>query len=170
MRAYSALAKIEAWPIRWPWPSPGSLRPPRTCTAAGSRHSSSFSEARRPVANRPGDAASPAWSLLARALDDDAPAVRSEAWKAILNLKTGSAEQRLRFARRSAHADVRREVLTEAAAKVDEPWTVAFVYEFFNDPDPGLRTDFAQATLKKQRTATAGVRPAANSWTCVSLI
>ncbi|MBN9521224.1 HEAT repeat domain-containing protein [bacterium] len=102
---------------------------------------------REPPAGAPDAAASPAWALLARALDDDAPAVRTEAWKAVLKLNAG--EPGLRFARRSAHADVRREVLTEAAARPDEPWAPAFVFDYFNDPDPALRTEaFAQATRK----------------------
>jgi len=102
---------------------------------------------RDPPGGAPDAAAAPAWALLARALDDDAPAVRTEAWKAVLKL--GAGEAGLRFARRSAHADVRREVLTEAAAVPDEPWAPAFVLDFFNDPDPALRAEaFTQATRK----------------------
>ncbi len=102
---------------------------------------------RDPPGGAPDAASSPAWALLARALDDDAPAVRTEAWKAVLKL--GAGEAGLRFARGSAHADVRREVLTEAAAVPDEPWAPAFVLDFFNDPDPALRAEaFAQSTRK----------------------
>ncbi|QDU21891.1 HEAT repeat domain-containing protein [Urbifossiella limnaea] len=102
---------------------------------------------RDPPGGPPDAATSPAWALLARALDDDAPAVRTEAWKAVL--KFGAGEAGLRFARGSANADVRREVLTEAAAAPDEPWAPAFVLDFFNDPDPALRAEaFAHATRK----------------------
>ena len=81
--------------------------------------------------------------------------MRSEAWKAVLNLKVGGGgEPTLRFARRSAHADVRREVLTEVMAQLDEPWATPLLYEFFDDPDPGLRAEaFAEATRKTKELA-----------------
>ena len=77
-----------------------------------------------------------------RALNDAAPAVRTEAFKAALNLKiAGGGRPTLRFALRSVHADVRREVLTEVMAQPDEPWATPLLYEFFNDPDPALRAE-----------------------------
>ena len=88
--------------------------------------------------------------LLLRALNDSAPGVRGEAWKAALNLDVGGGgEGTLRFALRSVHADVRNEVLTELLARAGEPWASPLLHEFFDDPDPGLRADaFAQATRK----------------------
>jgi ParB family chromosome partitioning protein len=108
-----------------------------------------------PPAGPPDPTAAPAWFLLVRALDDAAPAVRSEAWKAVLNLKVGGGgEPTLRFALRSVHADVRREVLTEITAQLAEPWATPLLYEFFNDPDPGLRAEaFEQATRKTKELA-----------------
>ncbi|WP_435020871.1 HEAT repeat domain-containing protein [Tundrisphaera sp. TA3] len=99
---------------------------------------------------RAGTLAEPARQLLARALNDAAPAVRSEAFKAALALKVGGAGAGpLRFASRSLHADVRREVLTEAMAQSGESWGLDLLLEFFNDPDPTLRGDsFAFATRK----------------------
>src|SRR5437764_1130959 len=56
---------------------------------------------------RKGPIAEPARRLLARALNDGSPAVRSEAFKSSLNLKAGGeGAGTLRFAARSIHADV----------------------------------------------------------------
>ena len=108
-----------------------------------------------PPAGPPDPTAQPAWFLLVQSLDDAVPAVRSEAWKAVLNLKVGGGgEPTLRFARRSTHADVRREVLTEVIAQLTEPWATPLLYEFFDDPDPGLRAEaFAEATRKTKELA-----------------
>lgn len=148
--AYSALARIEA-------PAPLAVAESGLTAAAEDvrrRGLQTLVEVvrREPPAGAPDASTSPAWALLARALDDDAPAVRTEAWKATLKLNGGEAG--LRFARRSAHADVRREVLTEASARPDEPWAPAFVFDYFNDPDPALRSEaFAQATRKTKELA-----------------
>lgn len=163
--AYSALAKIDA---------------ADPLAVAGAGLSSNEDVRRRGLqtlveylrANPPGDppagppdpTAEPEWFLLVRALDDPAPAVRSEAWKAVLNLKVGGGgEPTLRFARRSVHADVRREVLTEVTARLADPWATPLLYEFFDDPDPGLRAEaFAEATRKTKElvplTAALGSR------------
>ena len=102
----------------------------------------------------PQSAADPAWPLLIRAMNDDAPAVRSEAFKAALNLQIGGGgANTLRFVLQSVHADVRREVLTEVMARPAEPWAWALLLEFYNDPDPALRGeafDFATAKQKKE--------------------
>jgi ParB family chromosome partitioning protein len=93
--------------------------------------------------------------LLLRALNDAAAAVRSEAFKAVLNQQAGGGgEATLRFARRSIHADVRKEVLTEVVARANDPWATPFLYEFFDDPDPGQRSEaFAAATRKSKELA-----------------
>ncbi len=52
---------------------------------------------------------------------------------------------------RSVHADVRREVLTEAMAQVGEPWGWDLLLEFFNDPDPKLRGDAFAFAVKKTK-------------------
>jgi ParB family chromosome partitioning protein len=109
----------------------------------------------QPLAGPPEPTVEPAWFLLVQALNDPAAAVRLEAWKTVLNLKVGGGgEPTLRFARRSAHADVRREVLTEVTAQPNEPWSTPLLYEFFDDPDPSLRVEaFAQATRKTKDLA-----------------
>ncbi len=99
-----------------------------------------------------GGAAEPALALLARALNDSFPAIRSEAFKSALGLTVGGAGAgTLRFALRSVHADVRREVLTEAMAQVGEPWGWDLLLEFFNDPDPALRGEAFEFALKKTK-------------------
>jgi ParB family chromosome partitioning protein len=96
--------------------------------------------------------AEPALALLARALNDGLPAIRSEAFKSALRLGVGGAGAgTLRFASRSVHADVRREVLTEAMAQVGEPWGWDLLLEFFNDPDPALRAEAFEFVLKKTK-------------------
>lgn len=97
----------------------------------------------------------PGWDLLVRALNDGAAGVRSEAFKAALNLKiAGGGPDTLRFARRSIHPDVRREALTEVTAQEKEEWAAPLLYEFFNDPDPGLRAEaFSFATRKNKEVA-----------------
>src|SRR5207244_3951257 len=70
-----------------------------------------------------GAAAERALDLLTRALNDSVPAVRAEAFKSALGLQAGGpGAGALRFALRSVHADVRREVLIEAMAQLAEPW------------------------------------------------
>ncbi len=94
----------------------------------------------------------PALALLARTLNDGLPAIRSEAFKSALGLKVGGAGAgSLRFAMRSVHADIRREVLTEAMAQVFEPWGWDLLLEFFNDPEPSLRSDAFGFALKKTK-------------------
>ena len=94
----------------------------------------------------------PAWSLLSRALNDSFESVRAEAFKAVLNLKlAGEGDQSLRFVLRSVHADIRREVLTETMAQVDEPWGWDLLLDFFDDPDPRLRDDAFAFAVKKTR-------------------
>lgn len=94
----------------------------------------------------------PGFDLLVRALNDAAAAVRKEAFKAALNLKVGGGgPDTLRFALRSIHPDVRREVLTEVTAQEKEAWATPLLYEFLNDPDPGLRAEaFGFATKKNK--------------------
>lgn len=84
----------------------------------------------------------PAVALLERALHDTAASVRSEAWKAALGLRIGGdGAAPLRFALRSIHADVRREVLGEAIGRIQESWAPGLVLELFADPDPGVRRE-----------------------------
>jgi ParB family chromosome partitioning protein len=95
---------------------------------------------------------SPAGLLLVRALNDSSPAIRAEAFKATLNLPAaGGGAGALRFARRSIHADVRREVLTEILAQLAEPWAWDLLLEALDDPDPDLRSDAFEASRKKTR-------------------
>jgi ParB family chromosome partitioning protein len=96
--------------------------------------------------------AGPALEMLARALNDSAPAVRNEAFKATLNLQaSGGGVQTLRFILQSVHADVRLEVLTEVIAQVQEPWAWELVLEFYNDAEPMLRQEAFAAAVRKNK-------------------
>src|SRR5207248_1126378 len=94
----------------------------------------------------------PSWQLLVRALNDSFADVRSEAFKSALNLQiAGGGAGTLRFVLQSVHADIRREVLTEVMAQINEPWAWSLLLTFFNDADPKLREDalaFAQKRSK----------------------
>src|SRR5262249_32786044 len=100
----------------------------------------------------PTTAEQPGWQLLVRALNDSFLSVRSEAFKASLNLQIGGGGVKtLLVVMQSIRADIRREVLTEAMAKANEPWAWTLLLEFFNDPDPKLREEaFAFATKKSK--------------------
>jgi ParB family chromosome partitioning protein len=103
-------------------------------------------EARKPSGGEPTS------QLLARVLNDSFPTVRSEAFKSVLSLQVGGGGGgTLRFASRSIHADVRREVLTEVIAQVAEPWGLDLLLEFFNDPDATLRGEAFSFSLKKTK-------------------
>ncbi|MBP3954560.1 HEAT repeat domain-containing protein [Gemmata sp. G18] len=94
----------------------------------------------------------PGWDLLVRALNDSTSGVRSEAFKAALNLKIdGGAANTLRFTLQSIHPAVRREALTEVTAQEKEEWAAPLLYEFFNDADPGLRKEAFEFATKKNK-------------------
>ncbi|MCU0703982.1 MAG: HEAT repeat domain-containing protein [Fimbriiglobus sp.] len=104
---------------------------------------------------KPKSNADPAWGLFVRALNDPTPAVRREAFKAVLNQGIGGGgESTLRFALQSIHADVRREVLTEVQAQIGEEWATPLLYEFFNDTDSGVRKETFEFAVKKQKELT----------------
>lgn len=91
-------------------------------------------------------------ALLARTLDDASPAVRSEAFKAALNLNVaGGGAASLRFAARSIHADLRREVLVEVEGRIQEPWANALLLERFGDPDAGIRKEAFEFASKRAK-------------------
>ena len=93
-----------------------------------------------------------AYQLLERALNDASASVRTEAFKATLNLGVGgAADAALRFARRSIHEDVRREVLTEVMGQVEQGWAWELVLEFFDDPSPKLRREAFDFARKKAK-------------------
>lgn len=101
---------------------------------------------------KPKSEADPAWGLFIRALNDPTPAVRREAFKAVLNQGIGGGgENTLRFALKSIHADVRREALTEVQAQIGEGWATPLLYEFFNDADPGVRKEAFEFAVKKNK-------------------
>jgi ParB family chromosome partitioning protein len=103
-------------------------------------------EARKPSGGEP------ALQLLTRVLNDSFPSVRSEAFKSVLGLQVGGGgAATLRFACRSIHPDVRREVLTEVIAQIAEPWGLDLLLEFFNDPDANLRGEAFTFSLKKTK-------------------
>jgi ParB family chromosome partitioning protein len=90
--------------------------------------------------------------LLGRALNDSNPSVRGEAFKAALNLQAaGGGVRTLRFVLQSIHADVRREVLTEVTAHVQEPWAWTMLLEFYSDPDPALRQEAFAIAVRKNK-------------------
>lgn len=94
----------------------------------------------------------PEWRLLARALNDSFPAVRNEAFKACLNLNVaGGGVRTYRFILQSIHADVRREVLTEAMAQSGETWAWNLLLEFYNDRDPVLRAEAFNYAVRKTK-------------------
>ena len=103
-------------------------------------------------ATPPQNEAAPAWGLLVRTLNDGAPTVRQEAFKAALNRGIGGGgEATLRFIRQSIHTDVRREVLNEVTAQIDQPWAVPLQYEFFDDPAAELRTEAFEEAIRKNK-------------------
>lgn len=98
----------------------------------------------------------PLVGLLERALQDTSAAVRSEAFKAALNLEIGGGgPETLRFALRSIHADVRREVLGEVMGRIQEPWAPGLLLELFADPDAGVRSEAFEFSNKRSRGKAA---------------
>jgi ParB family chromosome partitioning protein len=94
----------------------------------------------------------PALDLLGQALNDTDAGVRKEAFKAGLNLQVaGGGVRTLRFLLQSIHADVRREVLTETMAQVQEPWAWGLLLEFYNDPDARLREEAFAFAVRKNK-------------------
>ena len=95
---------------------------------------------------------SAALRLLQKGLNDAAPAVRTEAFKAVLSQGiAGGGADTLRFALQSIHSEVRREVLGEVMGRIQESWAPGLLLELFQDPDPSLRKDafaFAQKRSK----------------------
>jgi ParB family chromosome partitioning protein len=108
-----------------------------------------IAEARKAIPKHQGEKS---WQLLVRALNDNFPAVRAEAFKAALNLQVGGGGiQTLRFTLQSIHADVRREVLTEVMAQFEQPWAWNLLLEFFNDHDAKLRAEAFAFAVKKAK-------------------
>lgn len=92
------------------------------------------------------------WGLLERALNDSFAEVRKEAFKATLNLQfAGGGEKTLRFALNSLHKDIRKEVFVEVTAQMKEPWAWELLYDFFNDPDSGLRKEAFEFANKRSK-------------------
>lgn len=90
--------------------------------------------------------------LLARALNDSASNVRSEAFKTTVNLPVGGTpDAALRFALRSLHPDIRREVLTEVMGEIAQPWAWPLLLDLFNDPDKQVRSEAFEFAKKKGR-------------------
>lgn len=104
----------------------------------------------RLVKSTPDDAA--LLELLARALNDSASNVRSEAFKTTVNLPVGgTADTALRFALRSLHADIRREVLTEVMGEIAQPWAWPLLLDLFDDPNGQVRSEAFEFARKKGR-------------------
>src|SRR5262249_6254777 len=119
----------------------------------------------------PRQASEPGWQLLVRALNDSFESVRSEAFKASLNLKIGGGGiQTLRFVLQSIHADIRREVLTEVMAQAGEEWAWNLLLEFFNDADEELRKEAFQFATKKTRELAPPERALGSNYPDVRLL
>ena len=98
----------------------------------------------------------PAVKLLKQALSDKDAAVRSEAFKVILNSQVGGGgEATLRIAMTSIHADVRREVFSELLAEEKQDWAQTLMLEMLNDPDPEIRQDAFEYLDKKHESDVA---------------
>ena len=92
------------------------------------------------------------WNLLFERLNDNDAAVRGEAFKTLLNLQLGGGEgQTLELLRQSIHADIRREVQTEAMAEIAKPWAMPLLLRFIDDADQALRHDTLNFLLKRSR-------------------
>ena len=75
---------------------------------------------------------------------------RNESFKFILNSKVGGGHDKsLRLILNSIHADVRREVLTEAMAQEKEKWARPLLLDLLDDPSPEIRAD-GFSYLKKE--------------------
>lgn len=92
------------------------------------------------------------YELFHLAINDGTPNVRSEAFKAVLNLPVGSShEAALRFSLQSTHADIRREVQTELIAEASHSWAWSLLLELLNDPDRTIRDETLAFALKKTK-------------------
>ncbi|HGG58146.1 MAG TPA: hypothetical protein ENK31_10155, partial [Nannocystis exedens] len=90
--------------------------------------------------------------LLERALSDAGTSVRSEAFKAVLNLDIdGGGAASLRFALRSRRGDIRREVLGEVIAQIEHSWAWELLLELFADPEPKVRMEAFEFAMKRTR-------------------
>jgi len=97
-----------------------------------------------------GDAA--AIELLERALSDAGASVRTEAFKAALNLDIGGGGvASLRFALRSRRGDIRREVLGEVIAQIEQGWAWELLLELFADPKAKVRMEAFEFAMKRTR-------------------
>lgn len=89
--------------------------------------------------------------LLLQALIDEAIAVRSEAFKVILNSKIGGkGDKCLRLGLSCSHTDIRREVFNETLGQKKEKWADALMLDLLDDPDESLCGEVFVA-LKKEK-------------------
>ena len=88
---------------------------------------------------------------LERALNDPSLKISREAYKAILaaGVGEGGAPETLRFALRSLHPEIRRDVLTELQTRENEDNLGEIVFEFFNDPNKELRKSGFEYALER---------------------
>jgi len=92
------------------------------------------------------------WRLLIRTLNDGHHSVRSETFKAALNLPLGGTQETaLAFAIQSIHHSIRREVQTELFAESNSPWAWDMLLGLLNDADSEIRTDTLEFALKKTK-------------------
>src|SRR6185369_9570379 len=75
----------------------------------------------------------------------------------------GGGAETLRFALRSVHAEVRREVLGEVMGRIQEPWAPALLLELFADPDAAVRAEAFEFSQKRTKGKDAAPLAAALS-------
>ncbi len=63
----------------------------------------------------------------------------------------GGGASSIRFALKSIHADVRRDVLSVVMGQIQEPWAPALLLEIFADPDAGVRGEAFEFLQKRTR-------------------
>lgn len=92
------------------------------------------------------------WQLLLRALNDSFEKIRSEAFKAVLNLKiAGGGADTLRFVLQAVYEDIRSEVLTEAMGQFNQAWARSLLLDLFDDPAGAIRQESFEFFLKKSK-------------------
>ena len=91
-------------------------------------------------------------AMLLQFLNDEDEKVRNEAFKSALNLEiAGGVPETLRFILESAHASVRREVLTEAMANEQESWSADLLLDLLSDANDSIRLDAYEHLNRKSK-------------------
>lgn len=107
---------------------------------------------------------------LERSLNDNEHIVRKEAFKTLLNIDQSnksdifkSRAEILRFALKSAHSDIRQEVLLELESKKKEEWVLEIITEMLNDPATEIRSESFKLLQKSDKDIKIVYQDALNS-------